>query len=105
MAALPWWTWLGVGAMVTFVSLWADLTFFVWVGVVFIVVGIAKLAMFYILGAREEKKAVSQPSAAHPQVSPRVREYAQSQKLLCPRCMANLSPADFFCRYCGTRVR
>jgi hypothetical protein len=103
MASIPWWTWLGVGTIVTFVSIWADLTLFIWLGVIFIVVGIAKLAMFYILGAREQKP-VSQ-NAAHPQVSPRVREYAQSQKALCPRCMANVSPADFYCRYCGTRVR
>ncbi len=104
MAAIPWWTWLGVGVIVTGVSIFADLTFFVWVGIIFVVVGVAKLALFYMLGSREEKP-VAHSQAAHPQVSPRVREYAQSQKALCPRCMANVSPADFFCRYCGTRVR
>jgi len=102
MAAIPWWTWLGVGVIVTGVSIFADLTFFVWVGIIFVVVGVAKLALFYMLGSREEKPVAHSQAA---QVSPRVREYTQSQKLLCPRCMANVSAADFYCRYCGTRVR
>lgn len=106
MAGLSWWTWLGVGLVVALVSVWAELDLFIWVGVVFIIVGIAKLAMFYILGSRDQKvsSAVSQ-SVAHPQVSARVREYSQPQRLVCPRCMANVSAANFYCGYCGTRVR
>lgn len=104
MAALPWWSWLGVGFVVVFVSLWVEMDFFVWVGVLFIIVGIARLAMIYVLSPKEDKVPVSLQRVS-PQVSPRLQEYVRTQKLLCPRCMANLSAADFFCRYCGTKVR
>jgi|GEM_PF-1741625 len=106
MASIPWWAWLGVGLVVTFVSIWAELDLFIWVGVVFIIVGIAKLAMFFILGRKEDKALadVSQKSV-HPEVSARVQQYANPQRIVCPRCMANVSAANFYCGYCGMRVR
>ncbi|HLF54839.1 MAG TPA: hypothetical protein VI612_03905 [Candidatus Nanoarchaeia archaeon] len=89
MAEIPWWAWLGVGLFVAFFSLYLDITLFGWVGLFFIIIGIAKLVYFFVFREREEKP---KPTVQH-------------QAFYCPRCRFAVHAYDLFCRRCGARLR
>ncbi len=93
MAAIPWWVWLGVGLLVTISSvlIGGHLQFFAWVGVVFLIVAIAKVVFLFVFSVpKEEIKHKVNP---------------QQQAFFCPRCRSQIHMHDFFCRTCGSRLR
>ncbi|MBS3147574.1 hypothetical protein J4219_01690 [Candidatus Woesearchaeota archaeon] len=94
MAAIPWWAYLCIGLFVAIASaqIGGSISLFAWVGLLFVLVGIAKLVVLFILSPREKKKPVQQ---AH----------YQPRASLCPRCRMQVSHYDNYCRLCGMRLR
>jgi hypothetical protein len=102
MAEIPWWVWLGIGLFVSVSSAISGgkLSIFAWVGLVFIVIGIGKVVYLFVLKPREseaEHRAMRMPN---PQLPPQ-----PPSSLFCPRCRVTVQQTDFFCRYCGWRLR
>ncbi len=96
MAKIPAWIWLATGTAITLTSWYADLNLFFWIGLAFLVFGIARLVTGYMLGGKEtkmEKKTVQQ-------VMPRQHH----QYYRCP-CGNPVRTTDIFCSYCGRRLR
>lgn len=88
---LPWYSWLLVGIFVTITSSVLDIGIFLWVGLLFILVGVVKAAIIIMLKPEEPKQVhQSQPT---PSV------------YLCPRCKASINSRDAFCRLCGMKLR
>lgn len=94
MAEISWWAWLGVGLFVTIFSISAggQLKLFAWIGVIFLVTGIAKLTYLVMLHPKQEKSPSSPKRYERPQP-------------VCRRCFARVHQNDRFCRYCGLRLR
>lgn len=89
---LPWWLWVVVGLPVLVMSSLADIPFFMIVGLVFLVVGTAKLVFLFVLSPRSSKgqdRIVSR----------------QLKGKSCPRCLSPVFSDDFYCRTCGTKLR
>jgi uncharacterized paraquat-inducible protein A len=99
MDGLPWWTWLSVGLLVAVMSsvVGGKLELFVWVGVLFILIGIAKLVIAYVFRQKEAKQEHTQHQYQTPQQT--------HQAFYCPRCRSTVRTHDFFCSRCGTRLR
>lgn len=95
MAAIPWWAYLGVGLFVAISSaqIGGSISLFAWVGLIFVIVGIAKLIVLFVLNPREEKK-----QAVH-------QTHYQPRAQLCPRCRMQVTHYDNYCRVCGMRLR
>ncbi len=97
MAKIPSWIWLATGIAITLTSWYADLTLFFWVGLAFVVFGIAKIMAGYMLGGKEtkiEKKIVHE-------MAPHRTAYKYYR---CP-CGNPVRVTDIFCSYCGRRLR
>ena len=94
MAEIPWWMWLGIGLFVAVSSVFTggQVTWFAWVGLVFVVVGIAKVVNIFVLSPRDTKKEQPKHSVVPP-------------AFYCPACRMTAHQTDNFCRYCGTRLR
>jgi flagellar motor component MotA len=97
MAAIPWWGWLIVGLFVSISSAISGgaLRFFVWIGLIFIIVGVGKLVMVFVTNPKETKKEQQVMHAPQP----------HQREKHCTRCRLTVLPTDNFCRYCGTRLR
>jgi uncharacterized paraquat-inducible protein A len=95
MAKIPWYLWLGVGAIMFFVSQYVatNLEIFVYVGMFFIIVGIFKLLVAFIVGGKSQKK-----------VEKEAQEIRQ-QQFMCPRCRNIVASTYTFCPHCATRLR
>ena len=95
MAALPWWAWLGVGVLIAVLSSIAGgkVAVFAWIGWLFIIFGIAKAVIYFLL----RKKETKQEQAQVPPV--------QHQYYYCPRCRSTVRVGDYFCHRCGVRLR
>ena len=100
MAEIAWWAWLGVGLFVAVSSALTGgkVSLFAWVGLLFIVIGIGKVVYLFVMRPKETSK---EQNLVHPQHMPR----AAPQASYCPRCRITVQPGDYFCRYCGTRLR
>ena len=94
MAKIPWYLWLGVGAIMFFVSQYseANLEIFVYIGMFFIVIGIFKLLIAFIVGGRGKKAEKEAEEIRH-------------QQFMCPRCRNVVASTYTFCPHCGTRMR
>lgn len=94
MAAIPWFAYLGVGLFVAISSaqIGGSISVFAWVGLLFVIVGIAKLIVLFVLSPKDEKKPTHQT-------------HYQPKALLCPRCRMHVTHYDNYCRICGTRLR
>ncbi len=94
MAKIPWWIWIGVGAVMYYISqrVGGKMSLFMYAGLFFIVVGIFKLLVAFIIGGRA-KTAVKE--------SHEIR----SQQYTCPRCRFAIATTHRFCPHCGTRLR
>ena len=94
MAKIPWYLWIIVGAVMFGISyrIGESLNIFLYVGLVFLVVGIFKMLVGFILGDKK-KKAVKQA------------EEIRAQQFTCPRCRAVVASTYYFCPHCGTRLR
>ena len=103
MAEIAWWAWLGIGLFVAISSAVAGgkLAWFAWVGLVFIVIGIAKIVYLFVMKPKETKKehAATRVHTQHTHMPQTPQAY------YCPRCRVTVQQTDFFCRYCGTRLR
>ena len=100
MAEIAWWAWLGIGLFVAITSVWSGgkLSLFAWIGLVFIIIGISKVVALFVLSPKESKK---EHQVVHPQHAAPV----QPRGYYCPRCRVTVQPTDFFCKYCGQRLR
>ncbi len=99
MAAIPALVWFLIGAIVVGISWYMGMPLFFWIGWVFIIVGIARLTINFILGQKEtkqEKKAI--------QTGPVVKKHPQHQYYRCS-CNNPVKITDNFCNYCGRRLR
>jgi len=101
MAEIAWWAWIGVGLFVAVGAAWSGgkVSLFAWVGLLFIAIGIAKVVYLFVTRSKETK---TEHRIVHPQrpVAPVV-----PQGFFCPRCRVTVQQTDYFCRYCGTRLR
>jgi len=96
MAAIPSWAWLAIGLVISLTSWYVEMTLFFWLGLVFIVIGIMKLAAGFMLGEKEtkqEKKTVHNLSPQH------THQYYRCA------CGNPVRVNDIFCSYCGRRLR
>lgn len=87
-----------VGAVIAFLSYQVGATFhiFLYVGIAFVVFGIAKL----IFRTRvKDKDGVAQHYNIHPV------QHQSHKGHLCPKCRYVLHTADNFCRNCGNQVK
>ena len=96
MAEIYWWAWLATGLFITITSaiVGGTVQLFVWIGLLFIIIGIAKVVLLLVLRPKEtkiERKAMHMP--------------VHHAKAACPRCRVSIERTDYFCRYCGTRLR
>jgi hypothetical protein len=101
MAAIPSWLWLAIGLIVSVTSWYADMTLFFWLGCAFVVVGVAKIVIGFMLGKTEtkaEKKVVQRLAPVQGQRHPAHQYYR------CP-CGNPVKVSDIFCSYCGRRLR
>lgn len=102
MAEIPWWAWLGVGLFVSITSAFSDkLTLFAWVGLAFVAVGIGKITFLFILKPKEskaEQKAMHMPY-------PQQWQQQTPPSSFCPQCRSSVQPVDYFCKFCGRRLR
>jgi len=99
MATIPWWIWIGVGLFVALVSaqLSTKLTLFIWIGVLFILIGIGKAIAVVILTPKEQKKIAATPYPHKPTPF--------THTLYCPRCRVAINTHDNFCKFCGMQLR
>jgi len=102
MAEIPWWAWIGIGLFVSVSSAISGgkVKIFAWVGLLFVAVGIAKVVYLFVLKPREseaEKHAMHMPQPILPAQPP--------SSYYCPRCRITVQPTDFYCKYCGQRLR
>jgi len=102
MAEIAWWAWLGVGLFVAISSAYmgGKVTLFAWVGLLFIVIGIAKVVYIFVLRPKETKSEQRAMHMPYPQLPPQ-----PPSAFYCPQCRITVQPTDFFCRYCGRRLR
>lgn len=102
MAAIPSWLWLAVGLVVSVTAWYTEMSaFFFWIGCAFVVFGVAKLVIGFMLGPKEtkqEKKVVQRLAPAQGQMHPAHQYYR------CP-CGNPVKVSDIFCSYCGRRLR
>jgi hypothetical protein len=93
---LPTWSWILVGLVITIVSWSVEMELFVWLGLLFIAVGAAKIIISYMTGkeTHQERKAEQHAPAAHPS-----HQYYRCY------CGNPVRATDSFCSACGRRLR
>ena len=97
MGGLPSWVFVAVGVIVAVIS-WKipSLTIFFYVGMLFVVIGVFKLAKSYTVGDVVDKKDMGITSTAskkHPEVT------------FCPKCRIPVYVTSNFCHHCGNRLK
>lgn len=94
MAKIPWYLWIIVGAGMFIIAAKAGekLEIFLYIAMLFVVVGVFKLLVGFILGGKTKKALLE---------SSEIRQ----QHLACPRCRALIAPTYEFCPHCGTKIR
>lgn len=115
MAALSAWVYIFVGGLVSGVSFYINeqkgdgsFTLFFYVGIVFFVIGLAKLLIRVMLG--KKTKMPVEPHYAQQRVQPQRKTHQhQAQQARrthhCRKCGAPLSGYGRFCSKCGYRQR
>ena len=110
MVKIHWSVYLILGAGVLFASYKIDaqkFELFIWGGYLFLVIGIAKLGIWFINRKKEspaERRAVQQMQRP----AYRNQQWQQAQQRMmryCPRCGNGLRGYENFCPACGVRVR
>jgi hypothetical protein len=94
MAKIPWYLWIIVGAVMFGISyrIGESMNIFLYIGMFFIVIGIFKMLVAFILGGKG-RKAV------------KVSQEIRAQQFTCPRCKTVIASTYQFCPHCGTRLR
>jgi hypothetical protein len=116
--ALHWLVWLVVGAVIAFIShrIGDKFLLFFYVGLAFIVFGIAKALIAFMLRAKKQEDVPQRAAPVHPVVrhgpvyqahaqQPAVPPQLKQSVYACPRCRYPLSPAQRFCHMCGLHLR
>ena len=99
MAKIPAWSWLAVGLIVAMTAWYAEIPLFFWIGWLFVVVGIAKFIIGYVVSEKVvERKAAQQPTR-HPAATHPAHQYYRCS------CGAPVRASDTFCNHCGRRLR
>jgi hypothetical protein len=107
MAQIPSWLWLISGIAIIFFSKYmgGKVELFFWAGLVFAIVGIAKILVGYILHKGETK---SEEIAVNAPFYPSANAAAPVQSSVmrfCSRCGSQVHPSSYFCHKCGLRLR
>jgi Flp pilus assembly protein protease CpaA len=103
MAGISPWAWLGIGGLLTVVSLWlgGKLTVFLYIGLFFLAVGAAKAVIWYVT---RPKETPAEQAAVRQQVAQPAQRVA-AQYVNCPRCgLLTYSQANY-CHNCGTPIK
>ena len=114
MAGIHWIVWLVVGAGVAVASqlIGGNLSIFLYIGLLFLVVGIFKLIVRYITTPKESraesqemKREMPLPYQQqwHAYKQPAATAVPQQQFVYCARCGNPMRASDYFCSRCGTR--
>ncbi len=100
MADIPPILWIGIGIVVSVVAMLVPaLTIFVAVGILFAVIGIAKMVR-----ASKDTGSLTNKNAYHT-VSPRNEQSAGIDAKVCFVCAAKNSSLANFCGHCGHRLK
>ena len=104
MVKLNWSVYLILGAITLFASYRLDskkFTVFIWLGYLFLVVGVAKLGIEFINRKKES------PAERKQVMREMYRPIAQQRRaaVYCPRCTFNLNGYENFCPRCGAYLR
>ncbi len=89
---IPFWLWLAVGLFITLASSALKMKLFIWVGLLFLAIGIGKMVFEFIFKERKPKEKI-------------IHQQAQQRYYYCPRCKIRVHVAEKFCRMCGQRLR
>lgn len=100
MAALPYWSWLLAGIIITFISWHAEMPLFFWIGIAFIAFGIARTI---IVHTTKGKKTTTPHKTAHPTTTS--RETHPAHKYYRCTCGNPVRTTDNFCSNCGRKLR
>jgi len=111
MASIPSWLWLISGIAIIFFSKYmgGKVELFFWAGLVFAIIGLAKILVGYITGKKETKPgertvgAPFYPSGPAPSSASSPGQAAIGR--FCPRCGNQIYPNAYFCHKCGLRLR
>jgi hypothetical protein len=94
MAKIPWYLWIIVGGAMFAVSyrIGESMNIFLYIGLLFLVVGVFKMLVSFILGGKGKKAAKEATEI-------------RAQQFTCQRCRAVIASDYYFCPHCGTRLR
>jgi len=108
MAKIPSWLWLIAGIIVIFFSKYVGgkIEFFFWAGLVFAIIGLAKMLIGYIMHKGETKTEQRAEGAPfYPAPTPGAAPGQAAITRFCPRCGNQIYPNAYFCHKCGLRLR
>ena len=107
MAQIPSWLWLIAGIAIIFFSKYmgGKVEMFFWVGLVFAVIGLAKILVSYITHKGETKTEQRTEGAPFYPAPSSAAPGQASMMRFCPRCGSQVSPNSYFCHKCGLRLR
>lgn len=89
---IPFWLWVITGLLISLVSSALKMKLFIWIGLVFLAIGIGKMVFVFALKEKKGKEKI-------------IRQQAQQQYYYCPRCKARVHAAENFCRMCSQRLK
>lgn len=111
MAQIPSWLWLIAGIAIIFFSKYmgGKVELFFWAGLVFAVIGLAKVLVGYITRKGETKSeqiAVNAPFYPSGPASSSAAAPGQTTTMrFCPRCGSQVPQSSYFCHKCGLRLK
>jgi membrane-bound ClpP family serine protease len=101
MANIPSWVYILIGAIIAIYSKYIQtklssdstaMTLFFWIGVIFILLGLGKMA-FKVIAAREKTKK-----------EPKTEQKSQTNIVACPNCKTKHYSTSNFCHKCGANL-
>ncbi len=96
MTSIHWLVWIIIGLTVVFTSraVGGNIALFMWVGLAFLIIGIAKAVHQFVFTNREKPKQEAKQHITQ-----------QAHFVRCPRCMSVAPVNDNYCKICGTPLR
>ena len=89
---IPFWLWIIVGLFITLASSALTMKLFIWIGLLFLVIGIGKRVIAFVFKEKKGKEKI-------------IHQQAQQQYYYCPKCKIRVHAAENFCRMCGQKLR
>ncbi len=107
MAKIPSWLWLISGIAIIFFSKYmgGKVEMFFWAGLVFAVIGLAKMLVGFILYRGETKTEQRAEGAPFYPSATAAAPGQASVMRFCPRCGSQVYQTAYFCHKCGLRLR